>query len=290
MISLPEDVTEWLRGVFSTCNREASSKLSLVPNAHEPWIDFAIIENLQRVSTPFCFKSDWLVNIDTHWLGSAPLWPDEIPRWEIADVGFLVMFRTAGQLIRSKVALLQCKRLYANKQRPETPHEIRTYYHHGFGRMFNTDEKFAEMTHPKLYRFDADSEYSTLTKDSRQWTAIAEYEKEKQVPVYYMLYNPLEVPCSVSTPHQDSTPELGPCRAGCRVIPSKYIRDLMASAKEDDSPTYGQIEQGLPSPFNAAPHRSGWMLEHFVVDLLLQCKTGRVMDIRNDDGLYNVFY
>lgn len=74
MIPLPKDVIDWLTGVFSNTNSSAASKLTLVPNSHEPWIDFAVIESLQRVSVPFTFKSDWTVSIDTHWLGSAPLW------------------------------------------------------------------------------------------------------------------------------------------------------------------------------------------------------------------------
>src|SRR5689334_6507790 len=100
MIDIPKDVADWLTGVFGRCNHEAAEKLSLVPNCHEPWIDFAIIENLQRVSSPYRFKSDWTVTINTHWLGHAPMWD----RWEIADLGFLVMMRTATKLVRSKVA------------------------------------------------------------------------------------------------------------------------------------------------------------------------------------------
>src|SRR5437867_3658480 len=141
MIPLPKDVTEWLTGVFSNTNSIAASKLTLVPNSHEPWMDFAVIESLQRMSVPFTFKSDWIVSIDTHWLGSAPLWRN----WEIADIGFLVIFRTAKKLIRSKVALLQSKRLYADRYRPETDEEKEMYYMRGFGRMLTDDAKFEEM-------------------------------------------------------------------------------------------------------------------------------------------------
>lgn len=290
MIQLPKDVTDWLTSVFRTCNTEAASKLTLVPNSHEPWIDFAIIENLQRVSAPYRFKSDWLVSIDTHWLGSAPMWPEDFPRWEIADIGFLVMFRTATKLIRSKVALLQSKRLYADKQRPESTEEKRRYYWRGFGRMFSTDEQFAEMTHPKLFQFGDDSEYSALNKGSDQWEAVEQYEKSKEIPVYYLLYNPLQVPSTVSVPHAGGPPPATRCDTGCRVVPCRYIRQLLANEEEGSSPTYGQLASGLPAPFDARPHKAGWTLEHFVVDLLLQCKTGRIMDIRGDEGLYQVFY
>lgn len=290
MIALPQDVMDWLTGVFRKCNVEASSKLSLVPNGREEWLDFAVIENLQRVSAPYRFKSEWIVNIDTHWLGSAPLWPEDFARWEIADIGFLVMFRTATRLIRSKIALLQSKRLYADKQRPETSEEKRRYYWRGFGRMFSTDEQFAEMTHPKLFQFGPDSEYGALTKGSDQWDAIEQYEASKEIPVYYLLYNPLRVPLTVSVPHTGDDAGADDCDVGCRVLPCRYMRQLMANNDDGASPSYGRLTSSLPPPFNTPQHTAGWRLEHFVVDLLLQCKTGRIMDIRGDEGLYQVFY
>ena len=289
MIQLPQDVTNWLTSVFRTCNVEAASKLTLVPNSHEPWIDFAIIENLQRVSAPYRFKSDWLVSIDTHWLGSAPLWPEEFPRWEIADIGFLVMLRSATKLIRSKVALLQSKRLYTEKQRPESLEERRIYYWRGFGRMYSTDEQFAEMTHPKLFKFSEKSQYGALMKGSNQFEVVEQYEKSKDIPVYYLLYNPLKVPLTVSVPHVGGAPVQAACEAGCRIVPCRHVRKLMAKENEGASPTYGELASRLPPPFGA-PHTGGWSLEHFVVELLLQCRTGRITDIRGDEGLYQVFY
>src|SRR5262249_31716250 len=159
-------------------NSSAASKLTTVPNSHEPWIDFAIIESLQRVSVPFKFVSDWTVSIDTHWLGSAPLWH----KWEIADIGFLVMFRTAKKLIRSKVAILQSKRLYAEKHKPETDKEKAMYYGLGFRRLLTADDKFEEMTKPKLFKFTDSSKYAALKKGSEQWNAVEKYEKKTQIP------------------------------------------------------------------------------------------------------------
>jgi hypothetical protein len=289
MINLPEDVTSWLMGVFRTCNAEASEKLSRVPNAHEPWIDFAVIENLQRASAPYRFESDWLVSIDTHWLGSAPMWPEAFPRWEIADIGFLVMFRSGGTLIRSKVALLQSKRLYPREGRPESEAELRHYYGRGFGRMLPTDQQFAELTESRVFRFNDDSEYSALAKGNAQWQAIEEYEAATQVPVYYLFYNPLRVPCEIEVPHRGAAPRSDNCEAGCRVVPSRILRQVMATDPDGATPSYAKVAQQLPSPFGRVPHIAGWRLEHFVVELLLQCKTGRITDIRTDEGLYRVF-
>lgn len=289
MIQLPPDVVEWLTAIFRTSNESASSKLTLNPNAHEPWLDFAVIEKLQRVSVPFRFKSDWLVSIDTHWLGNAPLWPEDLRRWEVADIGFLVMMRTVTKLVRSKVALLQSKRLYALEAIPETEEEIMRYYRRGFGRMYQPDELFAEMTKPRLFRFDEDCKYLALAKGSHQWEIIEQYEQSKEIPVYYLFHNPSVVPLSVPVPHSDAEPIPKRSEVGCRVVPCRHVRQMMASASDNESPSYGQIVRNLPAPFGAPEHAGGWRLEHFVVELLLRCKTGRVTDIRNDRGLYEVF-
>jgi len=200
------------------------------------------------------------------------------------------MFRTATKLMRSKIALLQCKRLYAEAARPETEDEARQYYGRGFGRMMTPDDEFAEMTKPKLFRFSTDSSYTALTKGSDQWLAIDDYEESKQVPVYYLLYNPLTVPCDVAVPHVVGERSSDELVTGCRVVPARHMHRLLASQENGTSPTYGQVHDHLGSPFDQNPHRGGWSLEHFVADLLLQCKTGRVMDIRDDRSLYQVFY
>jgi hypothetical protein len=200
------------------------------------------------------------------------------------------MFTTATELVRSKLALLQSKRLYADRQQPETEEELRRYYQHGFGRLYTSDEQFKEMTRPKLFQFDQLSEYKALKKGSEQWDSVEQYEAHKDIPVYYLLYNPLNVPCSISVPHAAAVASHVNNDAGCRVIPCKHVRKLMETAVEDSTPSYQSLATGLPAPFDEPAHRTGWRLEHFVVDLLLQCKTGRVTDIRNDPGLYRAFY
>ena len=107
MIDIPKDVLDRLRRVFAETNYAASAKLTKVPHPWETSLDQSIINSLQGVSCPVKFKSDWTVSLDTLWLGAFPLWE----RWEVADIGFLDMFRTQTKLIRSKLALLQSKRL-----------------------------------------------------------------------------------------------------------------------------------------------------------------------------------
>src|ERR1051326_7290859 len=78
--------------------------------------------------------------LETHFLGGFPMFRS----WEIADIGFLVMFRRAGRLYRSKVALLQSKRLY-----PAELKRITRYAHDqiiGFGRLHLDDAKFKSVS------------------------------------------------------------------------------------------------------------------------------------------------
>lgn len=63
----------------------------------------------------------------------------------------------------------------------------------------------------------------------------------------------------------------------------------MRNAEQKECPSYGELADDLADPFQEKQHKCGWRLEHFVVDLLLNCKTGRITDIRDDEGLYRVF-
>jgi hypothetical protein len=68
---------------------------------------------------PRTLTSGWTVRIATHYLGGGRHygeWNGWERRWEVADIGVLVMFREAGKLRRTKVALLQSKRLYPDEQ------------------------------------------------------------------------------------------------------------------------------------------------------------------------------
>jgi hypothetical protein len=285
MIRIPPEVTAWIRGVFELAGQNAASKLVMNPNAHEPWIDFSIIETLQRFSSPYMVTEGWNVHLDTHWLGGYPLYE----RWEVADFGVLVLFATGSKLVRSKIALLQAKRLYATGHRPETEDEFREYYRHGFGRMYLQDEMIAQAFKQTVFTFDNASTYGALVKDDEQWEIIKKYEKDKQIPVYYLLYNPPTLPVDVQIPHIGA-PAQDQDDVGCRVIPAQHVRAAMAAANKGDVPTYGDIRTNLDSPFKRAPHRGGWRLEHFIANLLIQCKTGRITDIRQDEGLFAAFY
>lgn len=111
-IELPDDVVDWVRHVFRECNEQTSALMTRIPNVHEGSLDHAFIYQFSRFSAPHRVPSDWLVTIENHFLGGRR----HFGGWEIADIGLLVFFRKAGKVLRSKVGLLQSKRLYSNEQ------------------------------------------------------------------------------------------------------------------------------------------------------------------------------
>src|SRR3954468_15869758 len=125
---IPPDIINWIRTVFAGVNRRVSEKLTRVPTSHETSLDITLIEELSRYVAPFRFLSNWIVQLETHYLGGGRYWG----RWEIADIGVLVIFRRGGITQQTKIALLQSKRLYpveAQSQAEDHPID----YEVGFG-------------------------------------------------------------------------------------------------------------------------------------------------------------
>lgn len=281
---LPRDVVTWLRRVFRVCNFLVSSKLSRIPTMHESFLDLTIIECLTRVEAPILFPSGWRVTLETHFLGGFPMFRS----WEIADIGFLLMLRRGGRLLRSKVALLQSKRLYPVELTRDDDYERRQLI--GFGRLHREDASYRDLHRPRIFSFKASSQYQALTIGDQQYTSIAAYEKEHGVPVYYLLYNPLSIPWRAHFPVRamDAQP-LPRLSVGCRVITFDSLRSSAVANSAGSHPAYSDIASRLPS-FRRPPHRAGWTLQHFVVDLLLGCREGYKADLRKDERLETVFF
>lgn len=219
MFVLPDDVRLWLTGVFGAANSAASSHLSRVPHAHEPSLDGTLISGINPHARPVSFASDWVVRIDTHFLGGGR----HFRRWEIADIGVLVMFRRAGKLIRTKVGLLQSKRLYANEQTAEDEPD-----YVGFGRLHESDTVFAAAIAPRAFVFSESSRYRALHIGDEQYKNIDDYENASGIPIFYFFYNPLKVPTEVSLPASPAPNGIGELEVGCRVLPSHDFRNVIA--------------------------------------------------------------
>lgn len=257
---------------------------------HETPLDMTFIQHFLSASAPHGFQSGWTVEISTHYLGGGRHWadwPDWPRKWEIADIGFLVQFRQAGKLVRSKVALLQSKRLYADELTldEDVPYD----YMVGFGRLFKEEEPWSEVTAPRKFGFTERSRYQALMTGPGQYTAIREYEENRNVPVYYMLYNPVTIPTATTLPIAAESVTDGPVEVGCRIVPATQVRVVMAADAVGTSPSYGDLSGRLAAPFDQDRRRAGWRLEDFVVDLLLECEAGYIANSPSDGGLNYIF-
>jgi len=272
-IPIPADVRQGLGGVFAGCNERVATVITQVPTIHEVPLDMTFIQHFLGVSAPRRFPSGWVVEISTHYLGGGRHygeWDDWPRRWEIADIGLLVVFRQGGKVVRTKVALLQSKRLYPDEQDldEDTPIE----YMIGFMRLFHSDDDWDAVTHPRSFAFTEHSRYKALMTGLTQYNAIASYETQRNIPVYYLLYNPRQIPSAAVVPLVGGHEVDGPCEVGCRIIPARQLRNALTGTPDGHSPAYGELRATLGAPFSPDIHPTGWRLEHFVTDLCSNAK------------------
>lgn len=188
MMEIPEDVTVWLSEVFGACNARITRKLSNIPNIPEESLDLTWIEHLSHFASPVTLDSEWTIKIETHYLGGLR----HYYRWEIADVGLLLFIRKAGKVERSKVALLQSKRLYPTNN--FVSEESQFDYEIGFARLADQEDLNRTIVTDREFEFTENCEYGALESNSDQVKAIKEYEKKNTIPIYYQFYNPWTVP------------------------------------------------------------------------------------------------
>jgi hypothetical protein len=282
MLQLPDDVREWVREVFGACNHAVAAKMSRVPTAHETSLDLTFIERLSRFATPIRFESEWVVRLDAHYLGGGR----HFGEWEVADVGLLVMFRRRGALIRTKVALLQSKRLYPDEQGFSEDEAID--YMVGFGRLMQTDEDYLSIIEPRRFTFTKSSHYKAFRVGDRQFEAIRQYEEKYGIPVHYLLYHPLILPHQQVIPISAAEEFDDACEAGCRVIAASTVNSTLGKFDSGYSPSFDDIRR-IPSDATAGGAWPGWKLEDFVAVRVLDCHEGYVAADSNDQGLFRVF-
>ena len=282
-IDLPTDVVDFLHNVFSKTNLRVTRKISRMPSIHETSLDFSLIEALSNYTAPIRFGSGWLVRIDTHYLGGGR----HFGSWEVADVGIIVQFRRVGKLIRSKIGLLQSKRLYSIEQQYEEDEPID--YLRGFGRLHESPSSFLQVTHPRTFSFDRPSQYKALVVADRQWDVIDRYEGHHGIPVHYLLYHPLRIPFTTRVPRSSNRAPRGPLQVGARVVPASSLRFALRGRSDGYVPSYGDLEFLLPKPFDTQATASGWRLEEFITELLITCEQGYIAQREADEGLMTVF-
>jgi hypothetical protein len=281
-MTIPETIREFVRQVFRECNHKVSNKLSKHPGTWETSLDFTFIEHLSNYAAPLKFEKNWVIRFDTHYLGGMRHWRN----WEIADIGILILFRQNGKTIKSKISLLQSKRLYPNEISFNEDKEDN--YIRGFGRLYESDELYKSIIKPRVLNFDESSQYKAFKTKDEQWKAIIEYQNETGIPIHYLFYNPCKIPHSIEMP-LTSDINYSTFSVGARVLPGQTVFDKFYKEKEDYSPRFGELKYTLDAPFNEAANEGGWRLEDFISDQLITCKQGYIVRDDDDINLFRVF-
>jgi hypothetical protein len=269
-INLPLDVIEYIRGVFAICNHRTSAKLTRMPTTHETSLDLTFIEALSQFCAPRRTDSDWIVRLDAHYLGGGR----HFGEWEIADIGFIVVFRRSGVVQRRKVALLQSKRLYPQEQGPEE--DTATDYMIGFARLMQGDDDLAAMK-DRTFSFSENCRYKAFRVRDGQYKRMEGYEHRHSIPVHYLLYHPLTLPWSQVIPVQGNAP-LPESSLGAQVKRARDVRAALTHVADNSSPAFSDLRVA-----------AGWTLENFDADQLVQCHEGFVAQGPQDPGLFHIF-
>ena len=282
--AIPDHIIDWIRDVFEQVNWKISATLSRIPTTWETTLDHSLIGHLAEFSAPFRFASNWVVNLDTHFIGGGRFWGT----WEIADLGLLIVFRRAGRVIGTKLALLQSKRLYPDEIEVERDiHKLD--YMIGFGRLLESDSEYQGIVKPRTFHFTESSKYQALEYGGEQYKAVLDYTSKHKIPVHYQLYNPLTVPCSADLPATfDGEIPMPDMSVGCRVVNASALdaRLQRAGLTTAQRPSFSQIAGSadrLDDNF--------WTLHNFVADLVLGCKEGYLAGASpmDDEALFTVF-
>lgn len=279
---IPVDVREWVTASFSALNNRLSQKLFRVPTQHETALDLSLVEYLSNLTAPYQLPSNWVVRLDVHYLGGMRHWGS----WEVADIGVLVLLRRNGKVRRSKIALLQSKRLYPIELDFEEDSPID--YMVGFGRLWRDEDSFLKITAQRTFSFTEKSRYEALIVDDDQYVAIRKYENDYKIPVHYNLYHPTKLPTTQTFPLVAGRRRMMPNKVGCRIVPAAALRQALSKQAKGYKPSYGDLKYRLRSPFDAAGMETGWRIESFVNELL-DCREGYIADNPRDPGVHRVF-
>lgn len=278
--TFPAAVHKYVGKIFGDANRRVSEKIARVPNCAEPSLDLTLVEHLTQCAGPRVVAPGWAVRVDVHYLGGLR----HFRNWEIADIGLLVFAKFRNNVTAQKVAVLQSKRLYPDHQ--NIVEETEEDYRIGFGGLLPAGPALPSIALNQTFNFSTQSSYRALRVDDDQYKAIAAYEAQYALPVHYLFYNPWSVPITYSFP-LTSQPRLGRRgNGGCRVIPSKLLRGALAGKSKLYSPSFGDLKMTISK---SRSHAHGWRLEHFMSNLLLKCKEGKVFDSPNEDSMFALF-
>ena len=131
--------------------------------------------------------------------------------------------------------------------------------------------------------FDNTSNYGALRAKSRQFAVIQEHFEDTNIPVHYLMYNPLVLPWSISYPVTWSEIELPDPEFGIRVISTERVHSILNEYAGSAALRVADLcdREGDGRTF-------GWSLENFF-DEVIQCNEGYLFDGAKDAGLSRLF-
>jgi hypothetical protein len=264
-ITLPKDVIDYVSRAFSIANEAATQRLMNVPNVREGSLDDAFVEALIPNSAPAILPSGTTIKIDVHNIGGLR----RVTRWETADIGVIVYVFRREDLICQKIGFLQCKRLYPKNNDVDGNDPVGFLY--GMNEFLKRGEKSPLGSLYRVYEFDDQCVYGEIKAGSEQVKAISQFNKRFGPAIYYMLYNPPDLPCSVQYPVMARQTVSSP-KIGCRVHTAADIHNALERLEEGVAPSYAMV---------AASSSRDWRVEDWTAELLA-CKVGRRFDRRDD--------
>ena len=128
----------------------------------------------------------------------------------------------------------------------------------------------------RTFSFDEKCIYAAIQAGSDQINSIELLNKNFGKAVYYLLYNPHEIPFSVSYPLQERV-RIDHPTIGCRVYDADHVHLALADFHKGESPSFATIKR--------AGTMSDWPMETWAADLLLTCRVGRQFNDAQDSDV-----
>lgn len=280
MYKIPEEIIDYVRNHIANCNNQLANSLSKFPGIREESLDNNFIAYFQKIAGPVRVIPEWNVRFEAYFIGGGR----HFYTWEVADIGLMVIFRKKGKIIRSKMVFLQSKKLYADNVKVQ---ESDPYMRMGMGKLLDTVEEHKEKSRKKILKFEEKSKYRAFKKESEQQQAMSSFERKFAMNMYYLFYNPLNIPLSVTSPLEEEI-EMVENKVGCRVMTKNFLDDALRIQPKNHMPSYGDIKYMLTGEFMNDEHQGGWRFEYFVADLIMRCKEGLKDDSPNFETVQDI--
>ena len=260
---IPEDVIRWVRSVFAEANRKATERLINVPNIRETSLDDGLIEAITPLSAPRLLPSGAVVELQVHNIGGLR----RVGKWETADIAILVFVYDQSRLVAQKIGLLQSKRLYPLNGDVDDADPLGFAY--GMNAFLHRQPKSPLAVMRRKFEFDESSVYGALYSGDHQVKVINDFNEEFGEAIYYLFYNPPDLPSAMYYPATEVRTVTEP-PLGCRVFSAEEVHAVLDTLDNGRSPSIGELQ--------AEADVSNWRLETWVADLLLVCKVGQQFD------------